>query len=127
MAKVFVIMSFKDEYQRTYFEAIKPALHDSKYVCSRMDDKISPGVITSDIIEHIINSDIIIADISEPSPNVYYELGISHSVGNKTITICREDKMSRLPFDVQSGRVITYKIDKMGLSYLKNLLLRIIY
>lgn len=125
MPKAFVITSFAEEYRRVYHEAIKPAMDAIGCECHRLDESIAPGVITSEIVEHIVYSDIVIADISEPSPNVFYELGVSHAVGNKTIAIIRKDRISDIPFDIKWLRTTPYTIDEMGLGYLRMSLERV--
>lgn len=116
--KCFVIMSFNDKYDRVYHQAIKPALERCGYCCVRADDDPGPANIPAEIVRGIISADIIIADISENSPNVFYELGISHCVGNKTITIT--SNIEKLPFDISVFRGIPYKIERNGLRLLSN-------
>jgi len=113
----FVIMSFDPVYDEVYKSAIEPALRSKKYKCIRADSEAGPGNIPSEIVKNIILADIIVADLSEPNPNVYYELGISHCVGNKTIGIAREGVT--LPFDVSPFRVTMYDEDRKGLKLLK--------
>mgnify|MGYP003877561775 CR=1 FL=1 len=50
-------------------------------------DKISEsGDITVQIIDHLIKDDLVIADLSEHNPNVFYELAIRH-VTNKPVIL----------------------------------------
>lgn len=43
-------------------------------------DKISePGIITSQIIEYIVDADLVVADLTERNPNVFYELALRHA------------------------------------------------
>ena len=114
----FVIMSFAGKYDRVYHQAIKPAIENCGYECVRADSRPGPENIPRRIIEEIIASNIIVADISEPSPNVFYELGVSHSIGNKTITIT--SNVENLPFDISTFRVVRYKIGSEELRLLRN-------
>lgn len=122
MKKAFVIMSFKKEHEIVYLKAIKPALDACKITCFRSDEERGPANIIKHVVKEIIDADIVIADVSEPRPNVFYELGISHSVGNKTIVIT--SNLADLPFDVSAFRVIKYNNDEdsggTGLGYLKS-------
>ncbi|MCP4582148.1 MAG: hypothetical protein GY839_11070 [candidate division Zixibacteria bacterium] len=114
--KCFVVMSFKAEYGSVYHQAIKPAVTNCGYFCFRADDDPGPSNIPAQIIKAIISADIVIADLSELSPNVYYELGISHCIGNKTIAIT--SNLKNLPFDISVFRVTEYEINKNGLDHL---------
>lgn len=114
--RCFVIMSFKPEFDHVYEAAIKKALVDLNIECIRVDDDSVPKNIPHRIIREIIESDLIVADVSEPSPNVFYELGISHALGNKTIIISRD--RANIPFDVLSEYATGYKDDRDGLRLL---------
>lgn len=116
--KCFVIMSFDEKYDRVYHQAIKPALDNCGYRAIRADDNPGPSNIPSEIIREIIAADVVVTDISEWSPNVFYELGVSHCIGNKTITITSDIK--KLPFDISVFRAISYTIDKSGLNLLEH-------
>lgn len=118
MKKAFVIMSFKPEYNQIYSQSIKPAFDKMGYKCSRVDEDYGPKNISIDIIKSIINANIVLADISEDSPNVFYELGVSHSVGNKTITIMSRGD-DKIPFDLSHYRAIQYDNTDQGLKLLR--------
>lgn len=114
----FVIMSFGEKYDRVYHQGIKPAVERLGYTCVRADADPGPANIPFEIIKCIINADFIITDVSEPSPNVFYELGVSHCVNNKTITIT--SKVDGLPFDIGSFRATIYRHDGDGLRLLSH-------
>lgn len=59
-----------------------------------------------DIIKGLLESEIIVADITPPNPNVFYELGFSHALNKTTILLAQRG--SELPFDIRSYRVIFY-------------------
>lgn len=64
----------------------------------------TPGQ-TPQMVKALIGSPIVIADLTSRNPNVYYELGIAHSFGKKTIIIC--DSVESLAFDTKDERAIT--------------------
>jgi hypothetical protein len=111
----FVIMPFDTKYQQIYEHAIKPAVESCDYFCIRSDDPLGPRNIVKNIIENLYHADIIIADITDFNPNVYYELGIAHSFGNKTIIICNE-KDNKIPFDLNNYHIIFFKDDIDGIQ-----------
>ena len=63
-----------------------------------------PGMITSQVLEHILRSKLVIADLSYHNPNVFYEMALRHATKLPIIQICR--KSDRLPFDVNQVRTI---------------------
>lgn len=112
--------SLKLKYDRIIREAIMGARPDLKVV--RADEVSRPGTITTDIIKRIMISDYVIADITYPNPNVFYELGLRHAHRNGTILI-RDKKGPRAPFDLSHLRHIEYESDSNGVVHLKSKLL----
>ena len=56
---------------------VEPALEEFNLKVVRADKIGKPGMITSQIIEHILKSRLVIADLSYHNPNVFYELCLS--------------------------------------------------
>lgn len=71
----------------------------------RADLDLTPGQITPQMVKELIESPVVIADLTGRNPNVYYELGIAHSFGRKTIVLC--DSVDPLAFDTKDERAIT--------------------
>jgi hypothetical protein len=89
---------------------IKPAAEACNLgKCNRSVDLTEPGSITDQIIERLIEDDLVIADLHEHNPNVFYELAIRHTTGKPCILIAEEG--DRLPFDVHGIRTIFFKHD----------------
>lgn len=104
----FVLMPFDEDFKEVYDYAIAPAAEAAGFDCYRADHAFGPRAIVSDIIASIFSADVIVADVSGSNPNVFYELGIAHTVDNKTIVIC-EKTGGKLPFDLKAYRVIFYR------------------
>jgi hypothetical protein len=64
------------------------------------------GSLLSQIIADLFTSPIVVADLSDRNPNVYWELGVRQSLSNGTIIIAEES--TQLPFDVRDIGVLTY-------------------
>jgi hypothetical protein len=107
MPTCFVLMPFDDDLQDVYDYAILPAAVAVGFDCRRADHADAQGAIISDIIKWIFNADVIVADLTRFNPNVFYELGVAHSVGNKTVMICQNVK-GKFPFDLNAYRTIFY-------------------
>ena len=77
----------------------------------RIDEKAGPGVIFQDIQREIEQAEIIIAEITPPNANVFYELGYAHALRKPTILLAQRG--AELPFDIRSFRVVFYN-DTIG-------------
>jgi hypothetical protein len=84
------------------FEA---ALSD-EYKVTRADKISEPGMITSQILRALQDSDLVIADLSEHNANVFYELAVRHSVERPVIHVI--DSHWKIPFDVAGFRTISF-------------------
>ncbi len=107
-------MSFDDDRLEVYDHAIGLAAKDAGFECHRADDAFRSEAIISKIIKNIFRDDVIVADISGFNPNVLYELGIAHAVGDKTIILCEKTEQG-LPFNLSAYRVIFYRKDIDGI------------
>lgn len=102
----FILMPFDDELNEVYSLFIKNTLEEAGYHVLRADDIQSNQSIMRDIISHIENAELIVADLTLNNPNVYYELGIAHSFLKKVILLTQD--IDELPFDLRPYRVIVY-------------------
>jgi len=104
-SSVFTIMSFKKEYDDVFntFSSICKK-HEFNAVRTDHDPNLNP--ITSRILDGIKESDFVIADVSEKSPNVFYEIGYAKGI-NRPVIITAQ-KGTDLPFDIKDLPVIFY-------------------
>jgi len=113
----FVIMPFSEERTEVYKHGIAPACQRAGFAAVRVDELKGHFNINRKIIEHIFSSDAVIAEISDHNPNVFYEMGVAHAIGNKTIMIAQNAKA--LPFDISNYRCLIYKQSVDGLKQLQ--------
>jgi len=118
--KAFVVMQFGEPYDSVYTEVIKPVVETAGLQSFRVDDVYRPGIILQDIIQGIAESEVIIAEITPPNPNVFYELGYAHAIGKPTILLA--DRKNPLPFDIRSYRCIFYDNTIKGKKAVENTL-----
>ena len=109
----FVIMPISDpdgyedgHFGRVYDHIIKPACIAAGLQPRRADEVKSTNYIVIDILKRIIESDIVICDLSSKNPNVLYELGIRQAF-NLPSTLIKDNKTDRI-FDIQGIRTIDY-------------------
>ena len=105
--KAFVVMQFSSPYNELYEDVIKKVCKDFDLNVIRADETYGPGLILADIIKQINESRLIIAEISQSNPNVFFEVGYSHALNKPTILIA--EKTTKLPFDVSPFRTLFYE------------------
>jgi hypothetical protein len=104
--QAFVLMPFDPEFQSIYADLIKPALEDVGYEVRRADSVIDQHNILRDVVEYIVRADLVIAELTSLNPNVMYELGIAHALAKPTVMLAQ--RISDVPFDLRSYRIISY-------------------
>jgi hypothetical protein len=109
--KAFVVMQFAEPYDTFYREVICNQADDAGFDVVRIDEKAGPGIIFQDIQREIEQAEVVIAEITPPNPNVFYELGYAHALGKPTILLAQRE--AKLPFDISSFRVVFYN-DTIG-------------
>jgi hypothetical protein len=105
----------KTRYDDLIKEAIRKADPDFEVV--RADEVSAPGTITIDILTRIMHSELVVADVTYPNPNVFYELGLRHACRIGTIII-RDKAVAGIPFDIAHLRHIEYENTPTGLKQL---------
>lgn len=93
-----------------YNNIIRPAVGEIMPV--RADLLESPGVITNQVVELLLESELVIADLTGRNPNVYYELALRHITRKPCIQLIEEGE--DLPFDIANTR--TLKINSYDLE-----------
>ena len=118
---IFVLMPFHPDFKET-FEVIKKVSEESGFRCQRGDEEYFSRDILDHILELIVKSRLVIADISGRNANVLYELGIAHTLGKQVMIISKS--MEDMPFDLSKIRMLTYKDSKDLKEKLRNWLMR---
>jgi len=83
---------------------VEPTLEEFGLRVVRADKIGKPGMITAQIIEHVLKAKLVIADLSYHNPNVFYELCLRHVCRLPTVQIIR--KADKIPFDLDQFRTI---------------------
>jgi hypothetical protein len=97
----------------------QPVLDANHYKAIRADQVPKVGIITSQIINLIIESELVIADLTDSNPNVFYELAIRHVIKKPYIQVIT--KGQKIPFDLSAIRTIEFDLtDLDNVEYAKN-------
>lgn len=103
----FCLMPFNDRYSAIY-QAIFYSCQAANYSCERSDEVYNPGNLLRQIVNMILESSIIIALLDGQNPNVFYEIGIAHSIGKTVLLLANKKNKDEIPFDLKSDRLLLY-------------------
>ena len=82
-----------------------PVLEDLEYKITRSDKISSPGSISREIVQNLIDADLVIADITDENSNVFYELAIRNAIKKPVIVFRKPEQV--MPFDIYDKRAIS--------------------
>lgn len=109
----FVIMPIADmvgydsgHFGRVYEYLLKPAIESAGYIPVRADDTSKTDYIVVGIIQKIVESEMVVCDLSARNANVMYELGIRHAF-NKPVVLIKDSRTEKV-FDIQGLRYTLY-------------------
>ena len=105
--RCFFLMPFNKEFNIIY-GSIKKALNDDGYICNRADEIGGSTPILAKILNEIMKSQYIIVDLTNSNPNVYYELGITHTLKDARNVLLIKQKDYKVPFDITHLTYIEY-------------------
>lgn len=115
MKKCFVVSPIGEEGSVTRINAdklfkyiIKPVCADCDFEAIRVDKLNDANSITQTIIDYLDKSELVIADITEHNPNVFYEMG--YRARTKKPIIHLKSKGENLPFDINTIRALEYDL-----------------
>lgn len=115
----FVAMPFgSEELNDIYNYFVKPSIEkhcDMK--CQRGDDMFGSNPIMDDVRQSIQRSRIVVADLTGRNPNVFYEVGIAHTLKKDVLLLSQS--MNDVPFDVRHLRVLVYDATPRGCKQLE--------
>lgn len=98
---VSVMMPFNAEFTPVY-AALQEAATGLGLRCQRADDIWVHHHVIQDIVDLIAKAKVVICDCSGKNPNVFYEIGIAHTLGKEVILITQSK--ADIPFDLQHLR-----------------------
>jgi hypothetical protein len=121
--KCLIIMPFDRKRDLLYDYFIKPTLDKHPYFVFNYiggDEALTAGKICEEITEFIEGADILLADVTIPNPNVFYELGFAYARSCKALLLLEELKgeTANIPFDIQDFRCHIILFRRMVLNLL---------
>ena len=104
----------KINFDRLWEAALRPAIDQAGYEPVRANEDIG-ALIINEMIERLAISDLVLADVSIPNGNVYYEVGIRHAA-QKQGCIMTAATWAKPLFDIDQMRQIRYPLPTEWIS-----------
>ena len=121
---VFFLIPFNKQSLSIFETHITPVFQSFNLSCGTAKDIFTTRAIMDDIWAGINAASIVIADCTGRNPNVFYEIGIAHTLGK--ITILLTENPDDVPFDLKFIRFIKYEYSPDGMVELQKTLRRTI-
>jgi hypothetical protein len=120
-----LLLPFSNSYEHLRFFLARE-LERQEVQVLRFDEVSAHGAMWANAIaEAISRADLVVADVTNASPNVMYELGYVHALKKPTIILSDSEALRSLPADLFGFQVLTY--DRDNLEPLRRPLERILH
>jgi hypothetical protein len=82
-----------------------------EYTVLRADEIPESGIITKQVIEHLRDAEVVIADLSFGNPNVFYEMAVRHLLQKPIVHLIKRGE--KIPFDLFASRMIDFDLSDL--------------
>jgi hypothetical protein len=113
-AELFVVMPFTEGLAQVYDGHIKAVAKGLGLSVARADDFFGTHSIVEDVWRALYHARVVIADCTGRNPNVFYELGIAHTLGRPVVLVSQDQ--DDIPFDVRHIRSLVYELTPRGMA-----------
>jgi len=111
---VLVLMSFDPKLRLIYDDHVLKVAKSLNLNAKRADDFFTTHHVMSDVWEALNAARLVIADCTGRNPNVFYEIGMAHTLGRPVVLITQHNR--DVPFDLQAIRYIQYEYTPPGME-----------
>ena len=102
------VKAVKIDFTRVCKELLEPALYQAGCDAKRSDEIIEAGDIRRDMFADLLTANFVVADLTVPDPNVFYELGVREGACPRGVITVRGNGGGQTPFDVAPDRMFAY-------------------
>ena len=95
------------DFDAFYNLILRPLAQQAGFEVKRVDEIVEVGTVTDQAFRLLYSADVVVADVSAPNSNVYYELGVRQAISSGPTILIAVDNTA-LPFDISSQRVLFY-------------------
>ena len=97
------------DFNAVYAAYIRPSLEAAGLKAFRADEELRAGDIISDMFQELLLADLVVADLTIDNPNVWYELGIRHTLQARGIVLVCGNRVATA-FDLYTQRKLRYNL-----------------
>jgi nucleoside 2-deoxyribosyltransferase len=101
----------RDEADKLFKYVVKPVCDHCGFEAVRADQLNDADSITQKMINKLETADLVIADVSECNPNVFYEIGFRARANKPVIYLKKQG--GALPFDIKTIRAFEYDLSDL--------------
>jgi hypothetical protein len=107
--QAFVVMPFKQPWSSdAYSSLFKPGIEAAGFESARGDSIVRIGDLGTNVWRSVALAGVIVADVTAPNPNVYYELGLADALGKPIIAFKQSGTV--LPADIGGRHFYDYDL-----------------
>lgn len=122
---VFVLMPFTSERRALYEDHIAAPIRRLGLTVARADEYLTNRTIMSDVWAGICGCGVIVADCTRQNPNVFYEIGVAHTIGKPVVLIT--ENANDVPTDLRHIKYINFDFTPRGVVSFERSLQRTVY
>jgi hypothetical protein len=112
--ELFMLMPFEEPLRPVFEDHVKKVARLLKLSAGRADALFTQRSVVHDIWSAMSHARVIVADRTRRNPNVFYEIGMAHTIGKDTVLISQS--IDDVPFDLRHLRVIIYELTPRGMA-----------
>ena len=115
-----------DRENRIIRESIRNALRKAQGILISLENINMSGEPWQLVVSSEINrADLVVAEVSKPNPNIFYEIGLAHAMGKPTVFLI-EKKVSDIPLSLSGIEYFVYTKTPKGIAELQHRFIRFI-
>lgn len=105
--QAFVVMPFSQPWSNdVYANLFRPGIEAAGFECARGDSIVRIGDLGTNVWRSVTLAGVVVADLTAPNPNVYYELGLADALGKPIVAF--KQVGAALPADVGGRHFYEY-------------------
>ena len=111
--RIFVVMPFSQSWsERVFADLYEASARDAELDITKGDNVVRFGDLGTNVWRNIMQAGLIVADVSIPNPNVYYEIGLADALGKRVFIFKQRDVV--LPADFGGSHYYTYDVEDLA-------------